>query len=29
VLQRTRQRLETLEQQIEALSSALERPIEP
>lgn len=29
VLQRTRQRLETLEQQIEALSNALERPIEP
>ena len=29
VLQRTRQRLETLEQQIEALSSALEKPIEP
>jgi len=29
VLQRTRQRLETLEQQIEALSNALERPTEP
>jgi BMFP domain-containing protein YqiC len=29
VLQRTRQRLETLEQQIEALSDALEQPIEP
>ena len=29
VLQRTRQRLETLEQQIEALSNALERPMEP
>ena len=29
VLQRTRQRLETLEQQIEAMSSALEKPIEP
>lgn len=29
VLQRTRERLETLEQQIEALSSALEKPIEP
>ena len=29
VLQRTRQRLESLEQQIEALSNALERPIEP
>ncbi len=28
VLQRTRQRLESLEQQIEALSNALERPIE-
>ena len=29
VLQRTRQRLEALEQQIEALSDALEQPIEP
>ena len=29
VLQRTRQRLETLEQQIGALSDALEQPIEP
>ena len=29
VLQRTRQRLETLEQQIEALGNVLEQPIEP
>jgi BMFP domain-containing protein YqiC len=29
VLQRTRQRLETLEQSIEALNDALEQPIEP